>query len=106
MGENSFRDYSGEFELKNLPKLSTIKIGEIGYDSYNFYCSSFVIKDLPHLNSIELGYAAFHDSLSTMISNLPPLKSNKHLINALRGSTYDSSWSMIMENLPNQTSIM
>ena len=36
IGRYSFSDYGGEFELKNLPKLSTIKIGEIGNDSANF----------------------------------------------------------------------
>ena len=46
IGEYSFSDYSGEFELKNLPKLSTIKIGEIGSDSSNFFYSSFVIKGI------------------------------------------------------------
>ena len=46
IGLFSFSDYGGEFELKNLPKLSTIKIGEIGTDSSNFYCSSFVIKGI------------------------------------------------------------
>ena len=44
IGRYSFSDYGGGFELKNLPKLSTIKIGEIGSDSSNFYYSSFVIK--------------------------------------------------------------
>ena len=46
IGSNSFLDYGGLFELFNLPKLSTIKIGEIGRDSYNFYSSSFVIKGI------------------------------------------------------------
>ena len=41
IGHHSFSDYSGEFELKNLPKLSTIKI-----DSFNFYYCSFVIKGI------------------------------------------------------------
>ena len=44
IGEYSFSDYGGEFELTNLPKLSTIKIGEIGNDSSNFCYSSFEIK--------------------------------------------------------------
>ena len=44
IGCYSFRYYAGGFELKNLPKLSSIKIGEIGSRSYNFYYSSFVIK--------------------------------------------------------------
>ena len=46
IGSMSFSDYGGEFELKNLPKLSTIKIGEIGSDSLNFCYSSFVIKGI------------------------------------------------------------
>ena len=46
IGEYSFSDYGGGFELKNLPKLSTIKIGEIGSRSRNFYYSSFVIKGI------------------------------------------------------------
>ncbi len=46
IGLSSFGDYAGLFELKNLPKLSTIKIGEIGSYSYNFYDSSFVIKGI------------------------------------------------------------
>ena len=46
IGRFSFFDYAGGFELKNLPKLSTIKIGEIGNDSSNFCFSSFVIKGI------------------------------------------------------------
>ena len=46
IGSCSFSDYGGGFELKNLPKLSTIKIGEIGSDSSNFFYSSFVIKGI------------------------------------------------------------
>ena len=46
IGRYSFSDYGGGFELKNLPKLSTIIIGEIGSDSSNFYYSSFEIKGI------------------------------------------------------------
>ena len=46
IGKYSFSDYGGGFELKNLPKLSTIKIGEIGSRSRNFYYSSFVIESV------------------------------------------------------------
>ena len=46
IGRYSFSDYGGGFELKNLPKLSTIKIGEIGSRSRNFFYSSFVIKGI------------------------------------------------------------
>ena len=46
IGSFSFSDYGGGFELRNLPKLSTIKIGEVGSDSNSFCCSSFVIKGI------------------------------------------------------------
>ena len=46
IGSFSFSDYGGGFELINLPKLSTIKIGEIGQDSSNFFYSSFEIKGI------------------------------------------------------------
>ena len=38
IGVCSFRDYAGDFELKNLPRLQSIQ-----FDSYNFHDSSFVI---------------------------------------------------------------
>ena len=41
IGEYSFGDYAGEFELKNLPQLQSIQIG-----SFNFYWSSFVIRGI------------------------------------------------------------
>ena len=46
IGRYSFSDYSDGFELRNLPKLSTIKIGEIGSDSSNFCYSPFEIKSI------------------------------------------------------------
>ena len=46
IGRYSFCDYGGGFELRNLPKLTTIKIGEIGNWSRNFYFSSFVVKGI------------------------------------------------------------
>ena len=46
IGSYSFSDYGGGFELKNLPKLSTIKIGEIRSSSCNFFYSSFMIKGI------------------------------------------------------------
>ena len=46
IGLFSFSDYSGGFELNNLPKLESIKIGEIGSSSFNFYYCSFVIKGI------------------------------------------------------------
>ena len=55
IGPYSFSDYGGGFELKNLPKLSTIKIGKIGEiwsSSSNFYFSSFVIKGIIDMISL------------------------------------------------------
>ena len=41
IGERSFSDYAGEFELKNLPQLQYIQ-----FDSCNFCHSSFVIQSI------------------------------------------------------------
>ena len=49
IGENSFSDFGGEFELKNLPKLQFINIGSSGdydYSSFNFVSSSFIIRGI------------------------------------------------------------
>ena len=46
IGPFSFVDYGNRFELKNLPKLSTIKIGETKVNSSNFFYSSFEIKSI------------------------------------------------------------
>ena len=46
IGQYSFSDYAGEFELKNLPQLQSIQIGTVGINSFNFYCSSFVIRGI------------------------------------------------------------
>ena len=47
IGEYSFSDFAGEFELKNLPQLQSIQIGSIGCNnSNNFYNSSFVIRGI------------------------------------------------------------
>ena len=44
IGRCSFADFGGEFELRNLDNLESIKIGRIGYRSMNFYWSSFIIR--------------------------------------------------------------
>ena len=46
IGEYSFSDFGGEFELKNLPQLQSIQIGTIGSWSCNFFNSSFVIRGI------------------------------------------------------------
>ena len=46
IGQYSFCDFGGEFELKNLPQLRSIQIGTIDSTSYNFYNSSFVIRGI------------------------------------------------------------
>ena len=52
IGEYSFSDFAGEFELNNLPQLQSIQIGTIGSDSYNFFWSSFVIQGIEMLLNI------------------------------------------------------
>ena len=42
----SFADFGGEFELRNLDNLESIKIGEIGNGSMNFLWSSFNIRGI------------------------------------------------------------
>ena len=52
IGPFSFSDYGGGFELKNLPKLSTIKIGQIGRKSsksYNFSSCALTVKGINEL---------------------------------------------------------
>ena len=46
IGEKSFSDFGGEFELKNLPQLQSIQIGSIESWSCNFCHSSFVIRGI------------------------------------------------------------
>ena len=46
IGEYSFSDFGGDFELKNLPQLQSIQIGTIGSDSYNFNYCSFMIRGI------------------------------------------------------------
>ena len=53
IGEYSFSDFAGEFELKNLPQLQSIQIGRIGSDSLNFFESSFVIRGIELILSNE-----------------------------------------------------
>ena len=52
IGEYSFSDYAGEFELKNLPLLQSIQIGTIERYSYNFFWSSFVIRSIEMILNI------------------------------------------------------
>ena len=51
IGQYSFSDFGGKFELKNLPQLQLIQIGTIGSESNNFYHSSFEIRGI--FNDIE-----------------------------------------------------
>ena len=46
IGQYSFSDYAGDFELKNLPQLQSIQMGTVGRKSYNFSGSSFVIRGI------------------------------------------------------------
>ena len=53
IGEYSFSDFGGGFELSNLKSLKSIQIGTIGSDSCNFYWSSFVIRGMDMILTIE-----------------------------------------------------
>ena len=46
IGKDSFSDFAGEFELKNLPQLRSIQFGTIGSGSCNFCNSAFVIRGI------------------------------------------------------------
>ena len=81
IGQYSFSDFAGTFELKNLPQLQSIQIGSIDSDSYNFFWSSFVIRgidmilnieriDLPNLQSIILGDYVFAASTKTIFESI------------------------------------
>ena len=52
IGEYSFSDFEGEFELKNLPQLQYIQIGNIESISFNFLRSSFVIRGIAMILNI------------------------------------------------------
>ena len=66
IGEYSFSDFAGEFELKNLPQLQSIQIGTIGRYSYNFNNSSFVLRG------------------TDMILNIVMIRSSKSTIHYIR----------------------
>ena len=44
MDDFSFADFGGEFELRNLVNLESIRIGVVEYSSVSFYWSSFIIR--------------------------------------------------------------
>ena len=46
IGQYSFADFGGKFELRNLDNLESIKIGKIGNASMNFLYSSFIIRGI------------------------------------------------------------
>ena len=46
IGEYSFSDFAGQFELKNLPQLQSIQIGSVASSSCNFFDSSFAIRGI------------------------------------------------------------
>ena len=65
IGQSSFSDYAGDFELKNLPLLQSIQIGIIGSNSYNFYSSSLVIRGIEMILNIVM----IRSSKSTIHNN-------------------------------------
>ena len=61
IGERSFYDYYGQFELSNLPALQSISIGSLNNDSSNFVYSSFVIQSTSFISF----HSLYHRSTST-----------------------------------------
>ena len=53
IGEYSFSDFGGGFELSNLKSLKSIQIGAVGNRSRNFFWSSFVIRGMDMILTIE-----------------------------------------------------
>ena len=118
IGESSFSDYYSGFELFNLPKLSTIKIGEIGNASWNFFYSSFVIKGricgivMNRSSKFEFDWIRwwcipllrinrdikYLNDLNEWIIDLPHLNSIKLGYGALTGRDDDPSCSLKMES--------
>ena len=52
IGQSSFWEFAGEFELKNLPQLQYSLIGVVGDWSRNFHNSSFVIQGIDMMLNI------------------------------------------------------
>ena len=86
IGEYSFSDYAGDFELRNLSQLQSIQIGTIESYSYNFRYSSFVIRgiyviltvyylDLPKLKRLILGATSFQKTAELDLSSYKSLES-------------------------------
>ncbi|CBK20986.2 uncharacterized protein [Blastocystis hominis] len=100
-----FADFAGSFELKELPSLTSLKIGVCDTDTCCFLWNSFVIENLPQLEEIELGRWAFSLSLSTKINNLPQLKVLKLGWGAISGSYQSETSKLEMRNLPSLHSI-
>ena len=46
IGEYSFNEYYGEFELKKLPQLQIIYIGYLGRTSRNFFGNTFIVRGM------------------------------------------------------------
>ena len=60
VGEYSFSDYGGGFELKNCPQLQSLQIGHVKKDSFNFCFCSFEIHGIVSAHS----YSVCRSSLS------------------------------------------
>ena len=56
IGQYSFSDYGGEFEMKNLPSLQSIHIGNTYDYAYNFFLSSFVLEGIFLFQGITLRF--------------------------------------------------
>ena len=64
IGEYSFSDYGGEFELSNLPQLQSIVIGNMNSNSYNFYSSLFEIESIELIFDLLYRFTHFNNIIN------------------------------------------
>ena len=81
IGEYSFSDFAGEFELKNLPQLRSIQFGTIRLDeSYSYGNSS----RRPSIYSYSFAYSSFVIRGIELILNIVMIRSSKSTIHYIR----------------------
>ena len=113
IGAFSFRDYSGGFELLNLPHLEELKIGVLHKESSNFLNSDFILHgnqpiihikliDLPKLRCICLGSRSFCNVKQVkMISKRFLL----HFLLRFTFVTYSTAWPIRLTRRPLQCNV-
>lgn len=67
----------------DLPSLTRLELGEIGVTSINFHDASLDLRNLPNLTTLILGDYVFESPPTAVISDLPKLKEIRLGTNAL-----------------------